>query len=131
MKKIISSTLFSCVFLLFISCSNNSTNTIKPAPIDTSLKMIFIELGSDNCIPCKEMRPVMDSIQKKYGSQIIVKFIDVIRNSKAAEQYKVIAMPTQVFLDTNNIELHRHIGFYTEDSIHLFIQSKGLKIIIN
>jgi thioredoxin 1 len=131
MYKIVLLALVSSILLLTMSCSDNSTNTIKPTLIDTSLKMTFVELGADWCEPCKNMRPVMDSIQKKYGSQILVKFIDVVKNSKEAEPFKITVMPTQVFLDTNNIEIHRHKGFYHEDSIHVFLQSKGLKILNN
>jgi thioredoxin 1 len=129
MYKIVLLVLVSSILLFAMNCTDNSTNTIKPTPIDTTLKMTFIELGSNSCIPCKNMRPVMDSIQMKYGNQIFVKFIDVIKNSREAEPYKIRVMPTQVFLDTNNIEIHRHEGFYAEDSIHIFLQSKGLKII--
>ena len=131
MYKVVLLVLVSSILLMTISCNDNSTNTIKPTPIDTTLKMTFVELGSNSCIPCKNMRPIMDSIQKKYGSQIIVKFIDVIKNSQEAEPYHIEVMPTQVFLDTNNIEIHRHKGFYPEDSIHVFLQSKGLKILSN
>jgi thiol-disulfide isomerase/thioredoxin len=121
--------VYGTLILLLTSCSDSPTEIIKTTPIDTTLRMTFIELGADWCIPCKEMRPVMDSIQKKYGSQILVRFIDAIKNSGEASKYKIRSMPTQVFLDTNNIELHRHEGFYAEDSIHIFLQSKGLKII--
>ncbi|OGU17836.1 MAG: hypothetical protein A2X61_01000 [Ignavibacteria bacterium GWB2_35_12] len=112
---------------LISSCNNSdniSDNNINP--IDTITKVTFIELGSVSCIPCQNMRPVMDSIQKKYGSQILVKFIDVIKNREEAEQYKIRLMPTQVFLDSANIEFYRHEGFFSEDSIHILLQSRGL-----
>lgn len=35
--------------------------TVKP-------KVTFVELGSVNCIPCKQMVPVMKAIEEKYGS---------------------------------------------------------------
>jgi thioredoxin 1 len=118
---LVSVLLFSCKETPITPDDNNKT--------DSTLKMTFVELGSETCVQCKNMRPVMDSIQKKYGNQILVKFIDVIKNSQEAEKYKIEVMPTQVFLDTNNKELHRHKGFYSEDSIHIFLQSKGLKLL--
>lgn len=126
--KIIQILAVVLVSVLMFSCKETPANPDDNNKIDSTLKMIFVELGSETCIPCKNMRPVMDSIQKKYGNQILVKFIDVIKNSQEAEKYKIEVMPTQVFLDTNNKELHRHKGFYSEDSIHLFLQSKGLKL---
>lgn len=120
--------VITAVLVILNGCNENTSNVLIN-PIDTTLKITFVELGSETCIPCKNMRPVMDSIQRKYGSQILVKYIDVIRNHKEAEPFKITLMPTQVFLDSVNKEIHRHEGFYSEDSIHIFLQSKGLKII--
>lgn len=115
---------------LFTACTSDSPSKyVDNTPKDSSFKMTFVELGSDNCDPCIRMRPVMDSIQAKYGSQIIVKFIDVLKNPEEGEPFKIKLMPTQVFLDTNNIEVFRHLGFFPEDSLHRFLQSKGLKIL--
>lgn len=56
----------------------NIVATLKQVPKDSSnYKVTFIELGSVKCIPCKEMQPVMKSIEKKYGSQVKVIFHDV------------------------------------------------------
>lgn len=39
-----------------------------------------------------------------------------------------IKIPTQVFLDENGKEFHRHEGFYPEAEIDKLLQSKGLKV---
>jgi len=75
------------------------------------------------------MEPVLDSIRNKYGSQLNVKFIDVIRNRIEAAPYKIRLMPTQLLFDTLNNEIYRHEGYFAEDSIHMFLQSKGLRLI--
>lgn len=92
-------------------------------------KITFIELGSVNCIPCKKMQPIMSSIEKKYGSQIKVIFYDVWKKEykDKANQYKIRLIPTQVFLNEKGEEIHRHEGFYPEEDIDKFLQSKGLK----
>lgn len=92
-------------------------------------KITFIELGSVNCIPCKKMQPVMKSIEKKYGSQIKIIFYDVwkSKDKDKAEKYKIRLIPTQVFLNEKGEEIHRHEGFYPEEEIDKFLQSKGLK----
>jgi len=118
------------VAIILISCTDIPiTNPDIDIPFDSSLKMTFVELGADNCIPCLKMRPVMDSIQKKYGSQIYVKFINARKNPAEALPFKIRLIPTQVFLDTNNVEIYRHEGFFHEDSLHVFLQSYGLKIL--
>lgn len=118
MKKII----YIFVFFLFIFISLKINAQEKP-------KITFIELGSDKCIPCKKMQPIMKSIEKKYGSQIKVIFYDVWKSEHKdkAKTYKIKLIPTQVFLDENGKEIHRHEGFYPEEDIDKFLQSKGLK----
>lgn len=92
-------------------------------------KVTFIELGSVNCIPCKMMQPVMEAIEKKYGDHVKVVFYDVWtqEQKKYAQQYKIKLIPTQVFLDENGKEFHRHEGFYPEAEIDKLQQGKGLK----
>lgn len=95
-----------------------------------SPKITFIELGSKSCVPCKKMVPVMKALEKKYGDQIKVVFYDVWskeHKNKIAE-YKVRLIPTQIFLDENGKEIHRHEGFYPEKQIDKFLRKKKLKI---
>ena len=104
----------------------------KDAPAkEVKPKVTFVELGSVNCIPCKQMQPVMKAIEKKYGSQIKVIFYDVWKEDqkKYAGQYNIQLIPTQVFLDENGKEIARHQGFYAEEEIDKFLQSKGLKVL--
>lgn len=99
---------------------------IKPSK--KNAKITFVELGSVNCIPCKKMQPIMESIEKKYGNQIEVIFYDVWKadQKKYAEEYNISLIPTQVFLDANGKEFHRHQGFYPEEAIDKILQSTGL-----
>ena len=110
------------VLFSFSMVSFAQTEDVKP-------KVTFIELGSVNCIPCKQMQPVMKSIEEKYGEQVKVIFYDVWKQEqkKYAQQYGIRLIPTQVFLDENGKEFHRHEGFYPEAEIEKLLQTKGLK----
>lgn len=104
------------------SKENKSDKIIKP-------KVTFIELGSVNCVPCKMMQPVMKAIEKKYGDQVKVVFYDVWTKEQKqyAHLYKIKLIPTQIFLDENGKEFHRHEGFYPEAEIDKILSEKGLK----
>jgi len=93
-------------------------------------KVTFIELGSVNCIPCKQMQPVMKAIEAKYGGQVKVTFYDVWTQEQRpfAEKYGIKLIPTQVFLDEKGKEFFRHEGFYPEKEIDKLLQGKGLKV---
>ena len=120
MKRI---TRLSQVSLLFFVFTIAAFSQTKP-------KITFVELGSVRCIPCKQMQPVMKSIEAKYGSQIKVVFYDVWQDDqkKYADQYHISLIPTQVFLNDQGKEIFRHQGFYPEKEIDKFLQAHGLKI---
>lgn len=127
MKKItvLLTSLMICTIILFAQTSN------KRSVSEDKVKITFVELGSVNCIPCKQMQPVMKSIEKKYGSQVKVVFHDVWKQDQKhyASKYGIKLIPTQVFLDENGKEIMRHEGFYAEKEIDKFLQSKGLKVL--
>lgn len=89
----------------------------------------FIELGSVNCIPCKMMQPVMKKAEEKYPGQVKVVFYDVWTPQGApyGQQYKIMGIPTQVFLDKNGKEYSRHVGFFDFDSLEKVLKSGGVK----
>lgn len=123
MKKI---TMLLLIILISVICfaeeiAQDST-VIKP-------KITFLELGSLTCIPCKQMEKVLESVRENYGDQIEVIFHDVKKDRKIAAKYKIKMIPTQVFLDENGKEIHRHVGFYPEEKIDEFLQKQGLEII--
>jgi thioredoxin 1 len=93
----------------------------------------FVELGSVKCIPCRQMQPVMKSIEEKYAGQVKVVFHDVWKEDQRrfAEEYKIRVIPTQVFLDQDGRELMRHEGFFPEKDIDVFLEAKGLKPKVN
>ena len=113
------------VLLIFLIPVLILTQTREAKP-----KVTFVELGSVNCIPCKQMQPVMKAIEKKYGEQVKVIFYDVWTKEQKpyAQKYAIRLIPTQVFLDENGKEFFRHEGFYPEAEIDKLLQSKGLKL---
>ena len=89
-------------------------------------KVTFIELGADKCVPCKEMQPVMRAIEQIFGDQVEVVFYDVWKDPAPADEYGVQMIPTQVFLDENGEEFHRHVGFYPQAEIEALLIERGL-----
>lgn len=77
----------------------------------------LLELGSTECIPCKQMAPILDELSRDYEGVFAVEFIDVYEHPNAAERYGVSIIPTQVFLDADGSELFRHTGFFAKAEI--------------
>ena len=89
-------------------------------------QVTFLELGSNSCIPCREMRPVMEGIEQTFGDQVEVVFYDVWDDPAPANEYGVQMIPTQIFLDKDGNEFHRHTGFYPQGSIEALLVERGL-----
>ncbi len=70
-----------------------------------------VDLGADKCKACKDLAPILAELKKEYAGRVTVEFIDVWKNPKAGEPYKISVIPTQVFFDKDGKEVWRHVGF--------------------
>ncbi len=112
---------FLILVIIFLSLAINISAKDKK-PIIT-----FLEIGSKSCIPCKKMQPIMKSLEKRYGEQIEVIFHNTSEERDAAKKFGIRLIPTQIFLDKDGKEVHRHEGYYPESEIDKFLKTKGLK----
>ena len=88
----------------------------------------MLDLGSTTCIPCKQMAPILDSLESLYAGKAEIAFIDVNKDKASARKYGITMIPTQVFFDTLGNEANRHIGFFPADSITARLASLGAKL---
>lgn len=86
-------------------------------PAQTAGLPRLVDFGSDKCIPCKMMAPVLDALKSEYRGRLDVVFVDVEKDPAAGEKYGVQSIPTQVFYDADGNELYRHEGFYAKSDI--------------
>ena len=94
---------------------------------------IIIDFGSDSCIPCQEMAPVLKSANENYRGKAIIKFVDVWKYTDAANNFPVQVIPTQVFFNADGTPyvpsdgLGIEFGFYsTKDTQeHVFTVHQG------
>jgi thioredoxin 1 len=90
-------------------------------------KVTFIEIGADRCIPCKRMQPIMKEIAAEFPEDVQVVFCDVWKDPEPARKYSIQLIPTQVLLDLNGKEFHRHVGFYPKEDLLGVLAQKGVK----
>jgi thioredoxin 1 len=77
----------------------------------------LLDLGSDTCIPCRRMAPILASMRTEFAGRFDVQFIDVRKVPAAAGAHDVTLIPTQIFFDATGSELFRHQGFFSRDDI--------------
>jgi thioredoxin 1 len=90
-----------------------ATNPVSPAtsPAVAKKRPRVVDLGADKCKACKDLAPILEQLRKEYEGRVTVDFIDVWKNPKAGEPYKIRVIPTQVFFDAEGKEVWRHEGF--------------------
>jgi thioredoxin 1 len=89
---------------------------------------LLLELGSDSCIPCKKMMPILKQLKTKYGGKLRVQFIDVMKDRKAVNRYQISVIPTQIFYDVGGNELFRHEGFFPKEDILIKWRKFGVEL---
>ncbi len=62
---------------------------------------IIIDFGADECVPCKEMAPVLLELNEKLQGVAIIQFVDVWKNPEAAEGFPVQVIPTQIIVNAD------------------------------
>lgn len=62
---------------------------------------IIVDYGSDECIPCKQMAPVLKILNEELQGKVFVKFVDVWKYPEAAANAPIQVIPTQVFFNAD------------------------------
>lgn len=78
---------------------------------------ILYDFGADNCSSCIQMKKILQAVQARYGSQVDVRLIYVQKDRDLARRYKVMLIPTQVFVDASGKEVFRHLGLFPQDKL--------------
>ena len=60
-----------------------------------------IDFGSDSCIPCKQMSPVLETLNKEWQGKAAVQFMDVWKYTDGVSDFPVSVIPTQVFFNAD------------------------------
>lgn len=87
----------------------------------------LIDLGADQCVPCKMMAPILTKLQKDYKDKAAIVVIDVYRYNDQVQRFGIRAIPTQIFFDPNGKEVYRHTGFMSEKAIVEQLTMMGVK----
>jgi len=70
---------------------------IKQTTIMTSKPMV-IDFYATWCGPCKQLAPILDQIEQNHKGEVIFKRIDVDQEPELAQEFRVEAIPTLMFV---------------------------------
>lgn len=82
---------------------------------------VLVEFYSDSCIPCKQLSPIIGTIEDDYEDRIKVVKVNVNFDADLVEKYNVMASPTLLFFK-DGIEVDRVRGLIKKDELKLKIE---------
>jgi peptidylprolyl isomerase len=90
-------------------------------------KPTLAEFGSNTCIPCKEMKPILENLAVEYESKLNVVIVEVYEQRALTQQYGIMAIPTQIVFDSSGKEVTRHIGLWPREEIIAQLKEMGIE----
>ena len=84
-----------------------------------------VDFGSNRCIPCIRLRPVLLALKDAHRDRINVIFIEINDHGDLARQYRVHLIPTLIFFDAQGREVHRKMGFMDRQAMEQILQKLG------
>ena len=93
----------------------------------SSGKPTLAEFGSNTCIPCKQMKPILEELAVEYIDKLNVVIVEVYEHMDLARQYQIMAIPTQIFFDSSGEEVTRHMGFWPKEEIIAQLKKMGIE----
>jgi len=78
---------------------------------------LLVDFGANNCVPCRQIRPILKEIAKEQNGKAEILIIDVYKFKSLAAEHKIQVVPTLIFFDKTGKEVYRHMGAWDKDSI--------------
>ena len=128
---------FALLALLWICACQSETakpegesSYLADIPLESTLgngKPTLAEFGWRECIPCKEMRPLLEELDKEYKGRVNIVIIEIPFHEDLAEKYGIRVMPVQILFDSTGKEIDRHAGFLPKKEIVAAFKAIGVK----
>ncbi len=100
--------LLLLVFLILgLYAEDGMLPATKFANIPKGAKMI--EFGATSCMACQEMDKLLYQL-KSENPKLPLYFVNIMQEMDVAKKFKISLIPTQIFIDSNNMIVARHIG---------------------
>jgi len=78
-------------------------------------KPTVVEFGANNCVSCREMKPVLHTLA--LDPRIAVADVDILKERDYISRYQIRLMPTQVFYNAKGEETGRNLGKISAEDI--------------
>jgi FKBP-type peptidyl-prolyl cis-trans isomerase 2 len=112
------------------SQSGKTDSGLTSIPLGQALsngKPTLAEFGSSTCVPCKQMKPILEELAVEYKGKLNVVIVEVYEQMELTRQYSIMAIPTQIVFDSNGKEVTRHTGLWPREEIIAQLKEMGIE----
>lgn len=120
--------LFSFLLLFFsyqVASSQSSSERLPKEVAKITLPKL-LDFGAGTCIPCKKMAPILQELSEEYKGRVVIKVIEVYQEQQLTRANGIRLIPTQIFFDSKNKEVYRHVGFMGKEEIKKVFETMGV-----
>jgi len=118
---------FATLFPNQFAISQSSSSVRIPKEIAKISLPKLLDFGAGTCIPCKKMAPILQELAEEYKGRVVIKIIEVYQERELTRANGIRLIPTQIFFDTKNQEVYRHMGFMDKEQIKNVFKTMGVK----
>lgn len=90
-------------------------------------KPTLAEFGASTCIPCKQMKPILEQLAIEYEGKLNVVIVEVYDQMELTRLHKIMTIPTQIVFDSSGTEITRHIGLWPKEQIIAQLKKMGVE----
>ncbi|OHB24662.1 MAG: thiol reductase thioredoxin [Desulfuromonadaceae bacterium GWB2_53_15] len=120
--------LIAALMVTTAACAElpTSNDAIIRAALDSG-KPSIVDFGARSCIPCKEMAPILEELNRELTGKANVLFVDVWKDNSIGGRFRIQMIPTQIFFNVKGKEIKRHMGFMDKQDILKELKVLGMK----
>jgi thioredoxin 1 len=116
------------IITVFYACGSQPSD-LASISLEKSLrngKPTLAEFGWRECIPCKEMKPILEELAIEYKDRVNILIVEIPYHEDLADKYGIMVMPVQIFFDSSGQEVFRHAGFLPKEEIVDQLERMGI-----
>lgn len=120
---------FAAVLALFLGFGAAAWAAGTPDPpaaqAAASGKPLVVDFGKGQCFQCVKQKEFIEELKGEIGDKVGFRFVHVIKEAETAGAYKVVMIPTIVFLDPTGREVDRYVGLLPAAAMRAKIAKLG------
>ena len=141
MKRIISIAIAIILTIALASCSTASGTSESSAEPDglseletrslkeslANGKPTLADFGGTNCVSCRAMKITLEELDPVYRDRVNLVIVLEDGNEDLFIEYRIMAIPTQVFFDSSGKPITGHVGYMEKEAILAQFKEMGIE----